>query len=63
MTVLDDYQARLAGMDPDKFIGSILWFSISGQVEREDGRRVQVPEEDLPALRDLGFQTAAELGL
>lgn len=42
-TVLDDYKSRIAGLEPDKFIGSILWFSITGNVEREDGKKTTVP--------------------
>lgn len=41
--VLKDYKARLAGVSQDKFIGSLLWFSISGTVERPDGKRTIVP--------------------
>lgn len=42
-TVLQDYTARLSGLDADKFVGSILWFSITGNVERADGQRTTVP--------------------
>lgn len=40
---LGDYRERLAGLPADHFVGSILWFSISGTVERPDGRRTVVP--------------------
>jgi hypothetical protein len=43
MTVLDNYVDRLAGMPADHFIGSILWFSIAGTIERADGKRTTVP--------------------
>lgn len=41
---LKDYKSRLAGISPTKFIGSILWYSVAGTVERGiDGKRVSVP--------------------
>lgn len=43
MTSLDQYRDRLAQLPEDRFIGSILWFSISGTVERADGKRSTVP--------------------
>lgn len=43
MTILDDYRTKLAGLPAESFIGSILWFSITGMVERPDGRRTVVP--------------------
>jgi hypothetical protein len=43
MIVLDDYRTKLAGLPAESFIGSILWFSITGMVERPDGRRTVVP--------------------
>jgi hypothetical protein len=42
-TVLKNYKARLAGLPQDKFIGSLVWFSISGTVERPDGKRTLIP--------------------
>ena len=40
---LDTYKNRLAGIDPTKFVGSILWFSISGEVDKKDGKRSVAP--------------------
>lgn len=40
---LDKYKERLAGLPANSFIGSILWFSITGNVERPDGKRSVVP--------------------
>lgn len=41
---LADYQERLAGLPEESFIGSILWFSVAGAVERgPDGARKVVP--------------------
>jgi len=40
---LDEYRNRLADLPPERFIGSILWFSIAGTVERTDGKRSTVP--------------------
>lgn len=49
---LKSYKERLAGLPHKNFIGSILWFSITGTVERPDGKRttvpVRVPEDVLP---------------
>lgn len=49
--VLNDYRDRLAGVEPSKILGSILFFSIAGTTEIVDGKRVQKPvrisEDDL----------------
>lgn len=43
-STLRDYRERLAGMPAKNFIGSILWYSIAGTVERGvDGKRSTVP--------------------
>lgn len=41
-SMLSEYKARLAGLPENKFIGSILWFTVAGTVEHSDsrGRRV-----------------------
>lgn len=39
---LNDYKDRLADVDPSKFVGSILWFSISGEVDRKDNGKKQL---------------------
>lgn len=43
VATLDRHIDRLAGVDPSKFIGSLLWFSISGVVDRSDGKKAIVP--------------------
>lgn len=40
---LTQYKDRLAGIPADRFIGSILWYSISGTIDRSGGDRIQVP--------------------
>lgn len=40
---LQQYKERLNGIPEDRFLGSVLWFSISGTVNRDSGRRIQVP--------------------
>jgi len=40
---ISDYQNRLAGLPADRFIGSILWYSITGTIDRVTGNRIQVP--------------------
>lgn len=40
---LDTYRARLAGLPSDAFIGSILWYSITGTLDRTTGERIQIP--------------------
>lgn len=61
--VLRDYRERLAGLSPNKFIGSILWYSVAGTVERgTDGRRTTVPvrvhQDDLVSwFEELGLDT------
>ena len=40
---LSEYREKLAGIPEDAFIGSIVWYSIAGQVERNDGKRTIVP--------------------
>lgn len=39
---LNDYKNRLADIDPSKFVGSILWFSISGEVDRKENGKKQL---------------------
>ena len=60
---LTQYKDRLAGLPPERFIGSILWYSISGTVDRTDGKRTQIPvrvtRSQLEAwFHDLGLDTA-----
>jgi len=43
VTDLDTYRAQVASLAPDRIIGSILWFSITGTVDRADGRRTMLP--------------------
>lgn len=43
MTDLDQYRAQVAALAPDRIIGSILWFSITGTVDRTNGRRAVLP--------------------
>jgi hypothetical protein len=40
---LDSYAERLGGLPESAFIGSLVWFSISGLVEHEDGVRTMEP--------------------
>lgn len=40
---LKTYEDRLSGLDKDRFIGSILWFSITGTVSYVNGRRESRP--------------------
>lgn len=60
-TALKDYKERLAGMPATRFIGSILWYSVAGTVERgTDGKRQTVPvrvhQDDLAAwFEELGL--------
>jgi hypothetical protein len=43
-TALRDYRERLAGIPGSRFIGSVLWYSVAGTVERgTDGKRNTVP--------------------
>lgn len=42
VTLLDDYRDRLAKLDPNYFIGSIIFFSISGVMDVQ-GKRTTVP--------------------
>lgn len=59
-STLDRYTDRLAGMDPNAFIGSLLWFSITGVIDRTDGKRSTVP---VRVTRDLLAQWFDELKL
>lgn len=43
VTDLDTYRQNVASLAPDRIIGSILWFSISGLVDRSNGTRTMVP--------------------
>lgn len=40
VSTLERYTDRLAGLEPSAFIGSLLWFSITGLIDRTDGKRV-----------------------
>lgn len=40
---LASYKARLSGLEPDRFIGSISWYSITGQVTYVNGKRESHP--------------------
>lgn len=61
VTTLDDYRKKIAGVDPKKIIGSILWFSIAGTAHYDaKGARttmpVRVKPEDLEQwFDDLGL--------
>lgn len=37
------YKEHLAGLPEESFIGSLLWYSISGTIDYTDGKRTQVP--------------------
>jgi hypothetical protein len=39
---LNDYKDRLSGIDPSKFVGQLLWFSISGEVDRKENGKKQL---------------------
>lgn len=43
VAALSSYRGRLAGLPEDAFIGSILWFSIAGEVVRDNGKRQVSP--------------------
>lgn len=40
---LNSYRNRLANLPPERFVGSILWFSITGEVKYTNGRRETLP--------------------
>jgi hypothetical protein len=41
---IEDYTDRLAGLPPERFIGSMLWYALLGSYEREvNGQKVHVP--------------------
>lgn len=43
VTNLAQYKDRLAGLPQDRFVGSILWFSIAGTVTYTNGKRENLP--------------------
>lgn len=60
---ISHYKDQLAGLPDESFIGSLLWYSISGTVEYVDGKRIQIPvrvtREQLEAwFHELGLDTA-----
>ncbi len=57
---LTSYKDRLAGLPQDDFIGSILWYSIAGSVDRSSGKREQIP---VRVTRDQMAAWFGELGL
>lgn len=57
---LAQYKDRLGGLPADDFIGSILWYSIAGSVDRSSGKREQIP---VRVTRDQMTAWFAELGL
>lgn len=59
---LEDYRKQLAGLPPEAFLGSIVWYSITGNVEYVDHKRtshaVRVKLEDLEKwFVELGLDT------
>jgi hypothetical protein len=62
---LADYRDRVAGLPADRFVGSLLWFSISGRVERTGNIKSKVAvrattDQFYEWYEELGFE---ELGL
>ncbi len=60
---LSQYKDRLAGLPPEAFIGSLLWYSIAGATTYVDGKRTQNPvritRDQLKIwFDDLGLDTA-----
>lgn len=43
VTNLSQYKDRLAGLPSDRFVGSVLWFSITGTVQYDNHKRVNIP--------------------
>lgn len=43
VTSISQYKDRLSGLPDDRFVGSILWFSISGEVHYMNGKRESRP--------------------
>lgn len=41
--VLNDYRSRLADLPEDRFIGTIMWYSISQFLDNKDGTKTTVP--------------------
>lgn len=38
-----DYQEKIAGLPPEYFVGALVWYSISGRVERKGNLKSRVP--------------------
>lgn len=43
ITQISHYKDQLAGLPEEAFIGSLLWYSISGTVDYIEGKRTQIP--------------------
>lgn len=58
---LSEYRQRLAGLPAESFVGSLVWYSITGNVEYgSDKKRIQVPVRIMHDQLEAWFQ---ELGL
>lgn len=56
VAVLDQYRDRLAKLPADAFIGSVVWFSITGSVVYKDGKRVTNPVRVTPEQLEQWFE-------
>lgn len=57
---LDTYRQQVASLAPDKIIGNIIWYSITGVVDRTSGKRQMVP---VRIHHDMLTQWFTDLGL
>ena len=60
VSILDRYTDRLAGLPQESFIGSLIWFSIAGVIDRTDGKKSTIP---IRVTRDLLVKWFDELDL